>query len=226
MNNITEGYFMYEGLIIHAKILRCEGIPLSDWSSKYITEINQELYPYINYSNALYYASNLKIQSCEDIKGRSKGIRSTKKHIDKLIEKKESVKFRLNKNLVLNECIDYIFHKEPQKFKTSGYTHSGSVIIYDMYGNIKEEYFNNNFDYEGNRKIYTLKYNKSFLFQNLNYINGIQQGLQIEYYNDGKKLSEYTCDNGLIDGLKVTYYSTGRYAYSEIYEKGINKGYL
>jgi antitoxin component YwqK of YwqJK toxin-antitoxin module len=64
------------------------------------------------------------------------------------------------------------------------------------------------------------------LFQNLNYINGIQQGLQIEYYNDGKKLSEYTCDNGLIDGLKVTYYSTGHYAYSEIYEKGINKGYL
>lgn len=57
-------------------------------------------------------------------------------------------------------------------------------------------------------------------------MNGIQQGLQFEYFNDGVIKEEYMCDNGLIDGIKKIYYSTGHYAYSELYEKGILKGYV
>ena len=214
---------MHEGLIVQAKIIKILGIKPNYYGIKYY-EIDENKYPLIKFQNALYDASEIKIQSCEDIKGRSKAINNVKKYVDKIIKEKEIINFRINKEIVLNECIDYIFHKEPKKFKTSGYTHSGLILLYDIFGNIKEEYFNNNFDYEGNRKIYDLKGMKSYLAKNLNYMNGIQQGLQLEYFDDGFVKEEYMCENGLIDGIKKTYYSTGQYAYSEIYEKGILKG--
>jgi len=225
MNNITEGYFMHEGLIVQAKIIKILGIKQDYYGTEYY-EINEELYPFINFRNALYDASEIKIQSCEDIKGRSKAINNVKKYVDKIIKEKQNIRFRTNKQIILNECIDYIFHKEPEKFKSAGYTHCGLILLYNDFGNIKEEYFNNNFNYEGNRKIYDLKGIKPYLAKNLNYMNGFQQGLQFEYFNDGVIKEEYTCDNGLIDGIKKTYYSTGHYAYSELYEKGILKGYV
>lgn len=163
MDNITEGYFMHEGLIVSARIIKIIGIKEDYYGTRYYTQINEDLYPFINFSNSLYDASEIKIQSCEDIKGRSKAINNAKKYINKLIEAKQNIRFRTNKQIILNECIDYIFHKEPGKFKSSGYTHCGLVLLYNNYGNIKEEYFNNNFNYEGNRKIYDLKGIKPYL---------------------------------------------------------------
>lgn len=211
LKDIKDGYFMYEGIIVHVKILsppRVAKLP-------YHYEGNN----YINFEKAGYYLENYKIDYCEDIKGRSKGIQSVKKNIQNIIINCfRGFVFRLNKEIIIDECINYIFHKEPKKFKSSGYTHCGVVKLYDDYGNLKEEYFNNNGVYEGVRRQYNLYWKKSDLRRDVyefvksyceyeyNYINGKLNGISIKYTPQNTIEYEYTYENDKRNGIQLFYF--------------------
>ena len=214
LENIKDGYFMYRGLIVHVKILSTPRLAESSYSRINIDD--NKRYEYINFENAGYYLVNYKIDYCEDIKGRSKGIQSVKKNIQNIINNNyNEFIFRCNKQIVIDECVDYIFHKEPKKFKTAKYTHSGIVKLYDEYGNVKEEYFNNNGIYEGVRKKYKLYWKritdnvydfvKSYCEYEYNYINGKLNGIHIKYtpYNIEY---EYTYEDDKRNGLQIRYF--------------------
>lgn len=213
--DIKDGYFMYEGIIVHVKILSPPRIA----ESNFYCEGNNDnkRYEYINFENAGYYLEDYKIDYCEDIKGRSKGIQSVKKNIRYImINSCNGFLFRRNKQIVIDECVDYIFHKEPKKFKTAKYTHSGIVKLYDEYGNVKEEYFNNNGIYEGVRKQYKLfwkkidnitniyEFVKSYCEYEYNYINGKLNGIHTKYtpYNIEY---EYTYEDDKRNGIQIYY---------------------
>lgn len=217
--DIKDGYFMYEGIIVHVKIL---SPPLIAESNFYCGGNNDnKRYEYINFENAGYYLVNYKIDYCEDIKGRSKGIQSVKKNIQNIISNNWSgFVFRRNKQIVIDECVDYIFHKEQKKFKSAKYTHSGIVKLYDDYGNLKEEYFNNNGVYEGVRKQYNLYWKKSDLRRDVyefvksyceyeyNYINGKLNGISIKYTPQNTIEYEYTYENDKRNGTVEYLFNT------------------
>ncbi len=225
INSIQNGYFMHEGLIINVKILSCEGIKSRKLLEGNITEYNTEKYPYINYDKSIYLSKEFKIQSCEDIYGKSKGINNVRKYIQTEKEfKKESkkefeLKFRINKEVVLSECIDYLFFKKSNPSKLN---YCGIVKLYDENGDLKEEYFNNNGKYEGKRKIYEYKFyeNINRIKHEYNYIDGKKNGIQICYYDTGLKEYETNYVNDVIQGEQNVYYSNGNLAHIKIYENG------
>ncbi len=211
MDFIQNGYFMHEGLIVCVKILTCEGIENRNPFRPNITILEQNKYEYIDFDNCIYLSKEFKIQSCEDIFGKSKGIQSVKKFINS--QDNFTLKFRINKEVVLSECIDYLFFKKGNPFKM---IHCGNVKLYDKYGILREEYFNNNGKYEDKRKIYENLWNvvdneyvfvKSFCKYEYNYIDGKKNGLEIKYVNSITKEYEYNYIDGMKNGLQIHYYA-------------------
>lgn len=232
MNSIKNGYFMHEGLIVNVKIMNYNGIKTPYYFDEYITECNKNNYPFVNYDYALHSTDSFKIQSCEDIFGKSKGINTVKKYIDDQIKLKTNNKtkyilqFRINKDLIIAECIDYLFFTKTNVFKIN---HCGIIKLYNQFGIIKEEYFNNNGNYEGKRTIYNFYhcndfYKNSFV-REYNYINGKKNGIQIIYDDNGKKDKETNYLNDIIHGEEIVYYSNGNVAHIKIYNNGKFVGY-
>jgi len=225
MDFIQNGYFMHEGLIVNVKIFSCEGIENRNPFRPNITILDRNKYPYINYDNCIYLSKEFKIQSCEDIFGKSKGIQSVKKYINSQADFK--LEFRINKEVVLAECIDYLFFSNSAKANPSKLNYCGIVKLYDENGNLKEEYFNNNGKYEGKRTIYEYKFyeNMNRIKHEYNYIDGKKNGIQICYYDTGLKEYETNYVNDVIQGEQNVYYSNGNFAHIKIYENGKCIGY-
>jgi len=156
--DIKYGYFCHCGNIVNVKIITCLGIrnKRDRFGNGYITVTDD---PKINYRNALYASKNFKIISCEDTKGRSKNIKVVNKYIqDKTREQDRpfTIYFRIEKEIVFAECINYLFFNDEGKLKNENfpYNHSGYITLYDDYGRISDVFYNDSGRYEGNRKIY------------------------------------------------------------------------
>ncbi len=64
----------------------------------------------------------------------------------------------------------------------------------------------------------------SFFSNGNKYVHNVLNGICTEYYENGKKMTEYTNVNGYQDGKMTVWYENGKMAYEGFYKEGKNDG--